>query len=394
MRTVRRFWKGERMRTAGVICECNPLHEGHRYLLRRARESGADAVVCVMSGDFVQRGEAAILDGQTRAKILLEGGADLVLELPFPFCSSGADFFARAGVSILSRLGVNELWFGSECGDIDRLSHLAKIAESEEFQAQYARSARSDGGTAKAYVSLLQNMEETDLSLSSNDLLGISYLRAIHVSKASLIPHTVARLGCGYSDKETKAGEYPSATALRRLIVSKGVDAAREYLSERCFSLLSDAIARGEAPADLAYAERLILGQFRLMSKEKTERIAELSGGLGARMREASKKAAGLSDFLSLAATKKYPISRLQRGILFALTEIEPTDLRTPPAYTRLLAANALGYEFLASVRKTSEIPIVTRASDYPKTPDAVRQREWEGKARNLYGLCRPNITV
>ena len=375
-----------------MICECNPLHEGHRHLLRRMREGGADAVVCVMSGDFVQRGEAAIVDCRTRAQILLDGGADLVFELPFPFCSSGADFFARAGVSILSRLGVDELWFGSECGELDRLSRLAHIAESEVFQEAYAGTARSEVGTAQQYVALLQGMEKSDRPLSSNDLLGISYLRAILSQKSTLTPHTVKREGSGYLDTSVKAGEYPSATALRALLKDGGVEAARDYLTDTCYELLKAAFDEGRAPADLAYAERLILGAFRLMPKERTERIAELSGGLGARMCEASQKATGLSDFLSLSATKKYPISRLQRGILFALTEIAPEDLNHAPAYSRLLAANENGYAFLASIRKTAAIPIVTRASDYPKTPDAVRQRTWEEKAKSLYALCCPRL--
>ena len=107
------------MRIAGIICECNPIHGGHLYLMREARRQGADAVVCVMSGCFTQRGEAAIADPHTRAHALILGGADAVVELPFPFSCAGAEFFAAAGVEILNRLGVGELWFGSECGDLE-----------------------------------------------------------------------------------------------------------------------------------------------------------------------------------------------------------------------------------------------------------------------------------
>ena len=109
------------MRTAGIVCECNPFHAGHGYLFSAARASGVDAVIAVMSGCFTQRGEAAVADPISRARILLLGGADAVLELPYPFCSSSAEYFSRAGVEILDRLGVDELWFGSECGDLDRL---------------------------------------------------------------------------------------------------------------------------------------------------------------------------------------------------------------------------------------------------------------------------------
>lgn len=382
------------MRTAGVICECNPLHEGHRHLLRHAKESGAEAVICVMSGDFVQRGEAAILDARTRAEVLCEGGADAVFELPFPFCSSGAEFFARAGVNVLARLGVSELWFGSECGDIDRLSRLASLAQSEDFQAAYASSVRSSDGTAARYVSLLQKMEGNDEPLDSNDLLGIAYLRALLEGAFALRPVTVKRVGSGYNEESVRADQYPSATALRALLKTGDTGTAKQYLTDTCYRLLNESIERGDAPAALKNAERLILGYFRLHPKSYFENIAELSGGLGARMCEAAKQSASLEELLSLAATKKYPRARLQRGILFALTGITPEDLRTSPAYTRLLAANETGYRFLASIRKTAQISIVTRSADYPKTPEAIKQREWERQAEGLYELCKPQNSI
>lgn len=380
------------MRTAGVICECNPLHEGHRYLLRRAKESGAEAVICVMSGDFVQRGEAAILDARTRAEILREGGADAIFELPFPFCSSGAEFFARAGVNVLARLGASELWFGSECGSIDRLDRLAVIARSEDFQAAYAASVRSENGTAARYVSLLQSMEGSDAPISPNDLLGIAYLRALKEGNFAMRPVTLKRVGSGYAEETVRSDQYPSATALRALLKTGDTGTAKQYLTDTCYRLLNESIERGDAPAALENAERLILGYFRLHPKSYFENIAELSGGLGARLCEAAKKSADLEEMLSLAATKKYPRARLQRGILFALTGITPEDLRTSPAYTRLLAANETGHRFLASIRKTAQIPIVTRSADYPKIPEAIHQRELEQKAERLYDLCRPSM--
>ena len=380
------------MRAAGMICECNPLHEGHRYLLRQAKENGADAVICVMSGSFVQRGEAAILDARTRAEILCDGGADAVFELPFPYCSSGAEFFARAGVDVLSRLGVSELWFGSECGDVERLDRLAAIVSGEAFQAAYAGSVRSEEGTAARYVSLLQSMEKSDEPILPNDLLGIAYLRALKEGATTMRPFTVKRMGSGYAEETVCADQYPSATALRLLLKQGNLDEARRYLTDTCHRLLAETIANGDAPAEMKNAERLILGFFRLQPKAYFEEIAELSGGLGARLCEAARRARSLEELLSLAATKKYPRARLQRGILFALTGIGQTDMRTSPTYTRLLAANETGHRFLASIRKTAQIPIVTRSADYPKTPEAIKQRELEQKAEWLYSLCLPSM--
>ncbi len=375
------------MRTAGIICECNPFHGGHEYLIRRAKESGADAVICVMSGYFVQRGEAAIAPAPLRAEALLCGGADAVLELPFPFCASSAEFFASAGVEILDRLGVDELWFGSECGDVDLLSRLSVLADGEDFVSDYSAAARGKGGTAKEYLERLQSLAGEERLLSSNDILGIAYLRAIRAKDARMRAVTVKRQGSAYRDGDVSSGDLPSATALRRLWRERGLEAMLPHLPEQTRKLWRQGSA---APADLARAERLILGHFRLASPERLEKIAELGGGLGNRLADCARSARTLEELLSLAATKKYPNARIRRGLLFALAEIRPEDLRTSPAYVRLLAANARGCRFLADARKRETLPVVTRRADLPSTADAARQAEWERRAFSLFSLCLP----
>jgi hypothetical protein len=142
----------------------------------------------------------------------------------------------------------------------------------------------------------------------------------------------------------------------------------------------------------LLNAEALVLGHFRLTARENLESIAELSGGLGNRLAEISQRADSLESLLKLAETKKYPVSRLQRGILFALTGITREDLKTSPVYVRLLAANAVGCEFLGDCRKSLGLPIVTRRADLPDTDGARRQAEWAERAYALYSLCTPKI--
>ena len=377
------------MRAAGIICECNPLHAGHQYLIEQARGSGADVIVCVMSGCFVQRGEAAIADGFLRSRALLHGGADAVLELPFPYSASSAEFFARAGVEILSRIGADEVWFGSESGDLAALQRAAEIADSEAFRAAYANEIRGNGGTAQTYFDCLYRSGAESASVSPNDILAISYLRAIRASGGVLTPRTVKRHGDGFRDG-TVGSAFPSATALRALLRTGGIEAAKLYLTEETATLLDDAIGQGRAPADLAHVERGILSWFRSASAERIERIAEIGGGLGLRMQEAAREATTLSELLSLASTKKYTTARLQRGILFALTGIEEADLSARPAYVRLLAANGIGCGFLAGCRKKSDLAIVTRRADLPDTEEARRQAEWEARAWELYTLCMP----
>lgn len=375
------------MRTAGIICECNPFHGGHQYLIARARESGADTVICVMSGCFVQRGDAAVLPPHLRAETLLCGGADAVLELPFPFSAASAEFFAAAGVDILDRLGVDELWFGSECGDVELLSRLSSVAESEDFLADYGASVQGSDGTAKGYLERLQALAGEDVTLSSNDILGVAYLRALRAKRSGMRPVTVKRQGSAYRDGKLTQGEYPSATALRRLWREEGLAAMLSHLPEEtraCYRHVDGAFA------DLAFAERLILGHFRLTPPSELETVAELGGGLGNRLAECAKSAGSTDEFFSLAATKKYPNARLRRGVLFALTGIKSEDLRTSPAYVRLLAANARGRRFLAETRREQSLPVVTRRSDLPSNADALRQAEWERRAFSLYSLCLP----
>lgn len=372
-----------KMRTVGIICECNPFHGGHEYLFRQAREAGADCVVAVMSGSFVQRGEPAAADAHLRAHAVLLGGADLVLELPFPYSCAPAEFFAAAGVEILSSLGVNELWFGSECGDVALLERLAEISDSAEFLEAYAESASNNQGTAEAYLACLSRMSGEEISLSSNDLLGIAYLRAIRKKGAQMRAVTVKRRGSAYLETELGEG-FPSATALRKKWRKEGVGAILSHLPQAVRDVYQEC---GE-PADLAYAERLILGHFCLTPVAELEQIAELSGGLGARLKKAAIESTTLEEMLGLAATKKYTNARIFRGIVFALTRITDHDLRTPPVYTRLLAASEAGCDFLKMNRKADGIAVVTRRTDLPATEQAQRQDELEARASYLYGLC------
>lgn len=347
-------------------------------------------MICVMSGNFVQRGEAAVAPAHVRAEALLCGGADAVLELPYPYAAASAEFFAVAGVEILDRLGVDELWFGSECGDIRLLSRLAEAADSEDFIAHYAATTPGNSGTTEAYLNTLLSFAKCDIVLSSNDILGLAYLRAIRAHGSKMTAVTVRREGSAYREAQFTQHGYPSATALRRIWRDEGLPSVLPHLPAGAAKVYERACSA--PPADLKFAERLILGHFRMTPTDELERIAELGGGLGNRMAECARAAKSLEDFLTLAATKKYPNARLQRGILFALTGIRADDLRTSPAYVRLLAANDVGCKFLAACRKTSTLPIVTRRADLPNTLDAQRQAERERRAFSLYSLCRPNV--
>ena len=381
------------MRSAGMICECNPLHEGHLRLLRKAGSDGDAAVICVMSGCFTQRGEAAILEPRARADALLASGADAVLELPFPYSSAGAEFFARAGVSILSRLGVEELWFGSESGDLALLWAMAEEVSSPAFQEAYAAGARGADGTAKHFFALLAERMGRESETLPNDILAVSYLRAIRQLGASLAPHVLLREGSAFHETALEEGVVPSASALRQGLLTDGPSAIDAHLPRESARVLREMLEAGRAPATLSNAEAFLLGSLRRADKALLSAIAELSGGLGARLVQKAAEACTLRELLSACATKKYTNARILRGILFAMTGVLREDLCREPAYVRLLGATEKGRAFLGQARRTGEIPLVTRQSDLPRTPEALRQAALEREALSLYALCLPTPT-
>lgn len=378
------------MRTAGIVCECNPPHAGHARLIAEAKRA-CDCAVCLLSGPFVQRGDAAVLSPLARAEILLGMGADVVLELPFPHAASGAETFAAAGVSILSRLGADELWFGSETADPDLLSRLADAAESPDFRTRYAdRVTSAADGTAALWFDLLAEFCGVSEPLSPNDVLGVSYLRAIAVQKSTLFPRVIRREGSGYADDRLPSVGIPSASALRKAILDGNLRDVYAFLPDFEQKIIRREADAGRFPLSLDRAASAILSHLRLCDPVSLDGIAELSGGLGRRLQKASWEAADLSSLLSFASTKKYPTARLRRGLLFALLGVTRSDLSAPPAYVRLLALNATGSAFLSSSRRSSSIPVVTSNAGVPSDPAALRQDALSRRARALWSLCFP----
>lgn len=376
--------------TVGIICEFNPFHNGHAYLLQKAHELG-DCVVCVMSGRTVQRGTVAVTDPYIRAEIALLGGADLVLELPFPWSSGSAAYFASAGVRILTALGIDCLLFGSECGSINDLQRAAQAVRSEDFVARYTALCEAGEGTAAAYRNALQE-QLPDHSLGANDLLGVAYLEAIAAQKSSIIPYTVKRLGDGYHEAELHSDVYPSATALRARMGATPAPAVLENelkgsMPAPCLARLLTAMEQGDAPADQNRLLDTAHSTFRLASPETMTGIAELSGGLGDRMLQKARTATDGQAFFEALKTRLYPDARLCRGMLFGLTRTRTEDLAAAPTYTTVLAANRAGCDFLSTLRrKDTALTVVTKAAEAPEG----RQKELSDRADALLSLCLP----
>ncbi len=397
------------MRASGVICEFNPFHNGHAYLLSRMREEvGEDGcVICLMSGRFVQRGEAAMADPYLRGLMARAGGADLVLELPFPWSASGAEHFAAAGVRVLSRLGVDSLTFGSECGDPDLLSRAARAVSDPQFGDQYAALCRQGMGTTAAYTEALRLVSEGMGNAlpagfpSSNDLLGIAYIKALEQirSEAGQAPtaRVVTRLGSGYREDTLTEGAYPSATALRILLREAACDpvALEAMLTgsmpDGALSILLRSIEWGDIPTE---GDRLLPFYhtlYRLKSPADMESLAEWGGGLAGHICRHARAEATPEGFFSSLRTKQYTDARLRRALLFGAVGVTEQDLRAIPAYTTLLAASKRGRAYLKAWQKANrDAPdgfcVVTKPADAPQG----RQRDLSDLSDSLFTLCFP----
>ena len=349
----------------GIICEFNPIHNGHVRLIQKARELGAERVVCIMSGNAVQRGELSIADKYFRAEQAIKCGADLVLELPYPYASASAEYFARAGVSILSDF-VDNIIFGSECGDISLLTNAAECATDDGFRAAVSTRIENGEGAGNAYFGELES--RGFCNLSSNDILGVEYIRAAKELYADLNFFTIKRDGSMYLDTELKQNENPSASAIRRLFEDSDPDLSllSEYMPQSAASALIEAKKRGEL-TDMRELDTAMLSFFRLHSGAEFEDIAEAGGGLANRICSLARESESSFEMFEKLKTKRYTDARLRRAILFSMTGVTHSLLDEKPSYTVLLAANASGRALLSGKRKLDGITVVTKPADAPE---------------------------
>ncbi len=385
----RKETKGDdKVKSIGIICEYDPFHLGHERQIKLIRKQNDDAaIVCLMSGNATQRGCFAITDKYTRAEAALASGADAVLELPFPYSSSSAEFFASAAVCLLDALEIDEINFGSESGDISELCRAADILLDPAFEREYVARLERDSscGTARAYADAYRAVSGKELTDRPNDILALSYIKAIKRLKSEIRPTTVKRLGIGFSETELTENELPSASAIRRSFAQKEFERAFTFMPQGAAQVYRRAAEQRVFPTDAARLDAAVLSFFRLCEPSELEHFAEAGGGVAARLSSAAVEARSVEEMLSLAATKRYTDARLRRAVLFCLLGVVPDDLRATPSYTTLLAANGRGREFLSS-RRNCGVKTVTKPADAP----VCRQRQLSEKLDALFVQTLP----
>lgn len=383
------------MRVAGVICEYNPFHTGHAWQLAELRRRGAEAVVCAMSGNFVQRGDFAVVRKHVRAEAAICGGADLVLELPLPWATASAEAFARGGVEVLAGTGVvDTLAFGSECADTARLVCAADCLRSDGF----AEALRAELSRGDSFASARQRAAETLLGADAaclgepNDILGVEYCKALRTLESGIVPLALPRVGAAHDGGA--AGEYASASYIReRLLSDGGADALKSGLTPDMLRLFEAERAAGRAPVRAAAVERAILAKLRAMREEDLAAYDDGGEGLYHRFFDAGRTAVSVEGLLGAVKTKRYAHARLRRLLLAVYLGVLPEERTQPMPYLRVLAMNDKGKYLLHEMRKKASLPVLVKPADVRELPSPVqRLMETEARATDLYALAYPDL--
>ncbi len=378
------------MKTVGVISEFNPFHNGHKYLLEQLRQRGAAVIICAMSGSFVQRGETAIMDKFTRAACAVASGADLVVELPFPYCASGAEFFAKAGVGILSDLGTDTLGFGSESADVKRLTDAVSVLETEQFAEQYRSLCRGGVGSAAAYFKAYESVTGQALECGSNDILALAYIKEIRRLGDNMKVEAVRRQGSAYNSEAVEEGKLASATALRNLIGPNDFWEWQGLIPDDSFEYIQSANKKGLFGSKISNIGQDMLTYLRMCDADGFAQTAETAGGLAERICASAMRATNYEDLMSESMTSNYTAARVRRGLINMLIGVTEEDIRSRPAYVQLLAANKRGREYLASRRREDGLPIVTKPADARNIAGGERQYALACRSEALWCMTLP----
>ena len=371
---------------AAIICEYNPFHAGHAYMVGEVRRAlGADVTVAaVMGGIFSQRGEPYLAPPQTRAAAAIAGGCDLVLELPYPFSAARAADFARAGVEIAAAVGADMLAFGSESGDLAALETRRARLDSAELRARAAALAAADRtlGLTRAAARAYEELYGAEDLAAPNDILAVEYLRALSRLESKIEPLVIPRVGAYHGGK----GGYPSASELRRDFAARGIDAFAGRMPDGAFAAFRTAVGAGRCPADAGRLDAALLLRLATLAADRTAKEA-LAGDRAAleRLLAAAPGAHTRAELLERAASKRCTDASLRRAALYALLGTTADEIAAPVAYTRLLAANARG---CAALGRVQDGFVLTKPADAGKLRDGGAQFAKTAAAERAFALC------
>lgn len=390
------------MNITGIITEYNPFHNGHLYHLREAKKNtNADAIICVMSGNFVQRGGPAIIDKWKRTEMALNNGVDLIIELPTYYAVSSAEFFAKGSVSILHNLGiVNNLFFGSECGDVDKLTALSKILVNEDTQLKsLIKEHLAKGDTfakarEKSLIQYLKDEEVNNIITSSNNILGIEYIKSILRLNSTITPSTLKREGSNYNDKNL-SNSFSSATAIRELLKNKNsLENLKNLIPKESYEIFSKL---QDENYPLVFDEDMFkFIKYKIQTNcINFNNLYEITEGLENKLIKEITSSNSYEDFILKVKSKRYTYSKISRiltHIYLGLDSNTFLNIDNPNnLYARVLGFNNRGREVLSLIKRNSSIPLITKVPRFTNNPLLQFDIQATAAYANLNNKINPN---
>lgn len=386
--------KSSNKKTAAIIAEYNPFHNGHTFHIERVKKiTGAENIVVIMSGNYVQRGDCAIADKFSRARMALSSGADLVLELPLPFACSSAEKFAFGGVTIANALGcVDYLGFGMECDETRQLISATNAVNDEKIKPLLDKHLSEGKLFAAARTEAVQEVYGdpiAEILCSPNNTLAVEYIRALNRINSKIVPVGVNREGAEHNSVEA-SGAFASATAIRQMLSRGRTDSASKFMPCSSVEILNECISRGTAPANIELCERAILSRLRGMTRNQLAQLPDISEGLENRIFNCVRTALSLDELYHSIKSKRYSHARIRRIILSAFVGLRDVHSQNVP-YIRILGMNARGRNLLSETNTT--LPVISAYKHVQNLPESAQNvYKLECHADDLWALMTPKI--
>lgn len=381
------------MKIVGLVTEYNPFHKGHLHHLNASKEKvKASHTIAVMSGQFLQRGEPALLNKWLRAQGAIKSGVDLVIELPTQFACSSAETFAYGSIALLDSLNcVDSLVFGSEAGQLQELDAIADLLNHPTPGFNQSLKTHLDKGLSypKARALAIDEALKIHHDFQPNNVLGIAYLRALKNLNSPISPQTIQRQQATYMSTDL-TGDIASATAIRKKLKEGRLEAISNFVTDQTYSLIEENIQAMVFPEALGH---LLLYKIRSMTLEDLSKIHDVKEGLEVKIKKAGQRATDYPSLMALTLSKRYTRTRIQRIFIKILLNIDKDTFKTTqPLYARVLAFNSKGQEILKVMRKSSSIPIITNINKAKLDPKAKDQLQLDILATDVYNLLNTHI--
>lgn len=386
----------------GIIAEYNPFHNGHLYQIEEAKkQTGAEYVIAIMSGNFAQRGNTSLVNKWVKARMALENGVDIVIELPTIYSISSAENFAEGAIKILDSLKiVDTLCFGTETDDFAALNNIANVLYNEP--KEYISMLNHELGKGVSYPkaresALMMYLNDikryANILSGSNNILAIEYLKALKKLKSDMKPYSIQRKKVYYNDEKI-VDEFASSTAIRKLVAREQYDEIRKVIPTNSYMLLKEEIKRGNIVIDISKFEKEILYVLRTMTVNEIASIPDVQEGLEHAIKNAANSCNNIIDLINIIKTKRYTQTRIQRILLYALLGITKKEMAvakkiTP--YVRVLGINQKGKTILSDIcqidKKLNIITSVKKFEDINLSKNLEQMLQKDIYATNIYTL-------